>query len=79
MSRTNSHTSYFGRYAPPEPIDMVHWTEFELKCQELGLDTFEKQFESLQLRIWVQCNKGKYYVPEGLLKAWNFTVYIDVD
>jgi len=78
MSRMNSQTCYWGKYDIPQGSRVFLLTEFELKCQQLNLDTFQKQFESNELRNWVISHMTQYYVPEKLLKAWDLSVYIDV-
>jgi len=55
--------------APPTPAT----TEFERVVSEFKL-TPDEYVRSARLRDWVHENKDEKYVPEALLRAWNFRV-----
>ncbi len=54
---------------PPTPAT----TEFERVVSEFKL-TPDEYVRSARLRDWVHENKDEKYVPEALLRAWNFRV-----
>jgi len=55
--------------APPAPAI----TEFERVALEFNL-TPDQYVRSDRLREWAHENKDEKYVPEALLRAWNFRV-----
>jgi hypothetical protein len=52
-------------------------TEFEMQVRQLRLAP-EQYVASAHLRKWCEHNKNQYYIPEWLLKAWNFSVNSDL-
>lgn len=55
-----------------------HATQYEVKCQELGLEgaPIDQLVKSKELKAFCVVIKNTKYAPEVLLKCWGLTVHL---
>lgn len=63
-----AHGGVYGEVPTEQP------TEFEIVAGRLGLTTEAEMLESQSLKRWVKQYRNTRYVPEQLLKKWDFDV-----
>lgn len=62
-----------------EYVSKATLTQFEKECKRLGIgsEDTEKQYNNVELRVWVKVHKNRHFVPMSLLQRMRTVTLYD--